>query len=48
MQDIALAAFFAIEHELHGDARAILPLCMGRVAPVSPEIARIVSHHDPR
>src|SRR5436305_15275690 len=39
MQDVALAAFLIIEHELHGDARAAGPARIGRIAAVADEVA---------
>ena len=41
MQDVALAAFLVVDHELHGDTRATRPARIGRVAAVTDEIARV-------
>ena len=35
MQDIVLATFLVIQHDLHSDFRAIGPSGMGRVWPVA-------------
>ncbi|MNL64748.1 hypothetical protein D3C87_1889940 [compost metagenome] len=41
MQHAVFAAFFVIQHELHGDARAPGPLRVGRVAAIADEVAGI-------
>src|SRR6188768_3129155 len=41
VEDIVLAAFLEIHHELDGNARVARPFGIGRVAPVAAEIARI-------
>ncbi|MNJ55768.1 hypothetical protein D3C77_512860 [compost metagenome] len=41
MQHAVFAAFFVIQHELHGDARAPGPLRVGRIAAIADEVAGI-------
>src|SRR5215475_9632906 len=41
MQDVVLAAFLEIHHELHRDPRAARPMRIGRIAAVAAEIAWI-------
>ena len=44
VQNAILAAFLVIDDELHGDAGAAGPFCMGRAGAVTEKIARIWSH----
>jgi 5-hydroxyisourate hydrolase len=41
MQYVILSAFFVIQHQGYGDARAVRPCRIGRVLPVTVKIARI-------
>ena len=45
MKDVALAAFFVIEHEGQGDAGIAWPVRVGRVGAVTDQVARVVSAH---
>src|SRR5262249_43174093 len=41
VQDVALAALLVIDHELHGDSRAVRPARIGRIAAIADKIAGI-------
>ncbi len=43
VQDVVLAAFLEIDHELHRDPRGIRPFRIGRVAAVAAEVARVAT-----
>ena len=45
MQDVVLAAFLEVHHELHGEPRAAGPARIGRVAAIAAEIAGIGFGH---
>jgi hypothetical protein len=45
VQDVALAAFFVIEHEGQGDAGIARPVWMRRVTAVTDQVAWVVSAH---
>ena len=50
MQNVVLGALLVIDDELQGDASAIRPIGMRRLAPIADHVARIgsfVRHHSP-